>query len=145
MDDSLFPAYSRAIAGLRQAVDRSFEHHRWLQQHATSKPLPPDDVLDYYHHPEGTWGPKGNWIASDWMASPWPTRRDTPSTRDPDWDGILVPKTPGKAKRRRQQRREAERERREAAEAAIAAAWDPSGWGSDIGWRSPGAGWGSET
>ncbi|KAJ6456816.1 hypothetical protein C8R47DRAFT_1082278 [Mycena vitilis] len=68
-----------------------------------------------YRNSDGTWGPEGGIMdASRWLPGvpvphwswdcPPVTRRR--GSRDPNWDGVLVPKTPGKAKRRKVRRRE---------------------------------------
>ncbi|KAJ7888018.1 hypothetical protein B0H13DRAFT_2342112 [Mycena leptocephala] len=132
-------ACSKAVAGKRTAVHYPFEFGRWLEQHATST-CPLDPFGDAPHEPgawhlyrnsDGTWGPHGGIMdVSRWVAShPRMTQRPAgrgwgdhgwgsgwPGHRDPDWDGIPVPKTPGKAKRRRQRRHERhEAQKRDAA------------------------------
>ncbi|KAJ7917313.1 hypothetical protein B0H13DRAFT_2322555 [Mycena leptocephala] len=111
-------ASSKAIASKRTAIAHPFEFTRWLQQHATST-QPPDPFGDALHIPgmwhlyrnsDGTWGPLGGIMdASRWITSlprtPPPSRRASqrpwgfagwPGARDPNWDGVPVPKLPAR-------------------------------------------------
>ncbi|KAJ7793231.1 hypothetical protein B0H13DRAFT_2393740 [Mycena leptocephala] len=141
-------AASRAIAGWRSTVTRRFQFGRWLEHHATSIPLPPDvfggaphlpGMWHSYRNTDGTWSRYGGvmdatrWITRTNPPKPkhGPTRPPCPwgsggwpAPHDPNWDGILVAKTPGKARRWRQrklqlreqakeERQEREREERE--------------------------------
>ncbi|KAJ7609973.1 hypothetical protein DFH06DRAFT_1148217 [Mycena polygramma] len=88
-------------------------------------------VWHSYRNRDGTWGPQGGIMdASRWVtttaATPRPSRR-APGTRDPDWDGTPVAKTPGKAKcRRRRMMLELQED------AAIAAAELEAAWSYDV-------------
>ncbi|KAJ7813174.1 hypothetical protein B0H13DRAFT_1925663 [Mycena leptocephala] len=131
-------ASSKAIASKRTVIAHPFEFTCWLQQHATST-QPPDPFGDAPHIPgmwhlyrnsDGTWGPLGGIMdASRWITSlprtPPPSRRASqrpwgfagwPGARDPNWDGVPVPKTPGKAKRRHRHLREMREQARVSAE-----------------------------
>ncbi|KAJ7853404.1 hypothetical protein B0H13DRAFT_2358943 [Mycena leptocephala] len=129
-------ACSKAIASKRSVLQYPFEFGCWLEQHATSTP-PPDPFGGAPHVPglwhlycnsNGTWGPHGGdmditrWLTNlprtpppSWRVSqlPWGSA-SWPGPRDSNWDGVPVPKTPGKAKRRWQRLRELqERHQRE--------------------------------
>ncbi|KAJ6495713.1 hypothetical protein C8R47DRAFT_1213191 [Mycena vitilis] len=153
-------ACCHAIASRRSAMARRFHFRRWLEQHATGI-APPQDIFGgaphlpgmwhQYHNSDGTWGPEGGIMdASRWIIKrdpdewTWnrPPRIRRHGLRDPDWDGAPVPKTPGKAKRRRQRRRD---------ELALLAALRDAqqramGWGGGGGWGpgDSGSSWLSE-
>jgi hypothetical protein len=146
------PACSKAIASKRSALHYPFEFNRWLEQHATS--MPPSDPFGgaphvpgswhLYRNSDGTWGPHGGEMdLSRWVTNlprtppsrrashlPWGSAR-WPGARDPNWDGVPVPKSPGKAKRRRQRLREL-RERYQAELLERHQAETQTGW---VGWH----------
>ncbi|KAJ6463639.1 hypothetical protein C8R47DRAFT_1225130 [Mycena vitilis] len=133
-------ACSKAIARKRTALAHRFDFGNWVHQHATGEPMPADrfggaphrpGVWHSYRNRDGTWGPHGGIMdASRWVTTtavtPWPSRR-VPGTRDPDWDGTPVARTPGKARRRRR-RMLLELEE----DAAIAAAELEAAWSYDV-------------
>jgi hypothetical protein len=73
---------------------------------------------------------------------------DWPGHRDPDWDGIPVPKTPSKAKRHHQRRRECYKAQKRDADVWTAQHFplqpllpmlsaptvETAGWGTGAGW-----------
>ncbi|KAJ7601621.1 hypothetical protein DFH06DRAFT_1352396 [Mycena polygramma] len=150
-------ACSKAIASRRSACYRPFHFRRWLHQHETG--IQPDEDLfggaphlpgmwHSYRNPDGTWGPEGGIMdASRWAhrssSASWtwncPPLMRRPGHRDPDWDGVPVPKTPGKPKRRQQRRRDAARLLAVLADAQERA----QGWGLGADPETP-SGWGHE-
>ncbi|KAJ6464243.1 hypothetical protein C8R47DRAFT_1079627 [Mycena vitilis] len=132
-------------------MENPFQFRRWLHHHATGIP-PAHDVFGgaahvpgmwhSFRNSDGTWGPEGGIMdASRWLPGlpvvswTWdcpPTTRK-PGSRDPNWDGTLVPKCPGKAKRRKLRRREEApllAALRDAQERAMG--WEMGqGWGGD--------------
>ncbi|KAJ7851696.1 hypothetical protein B0H13DRAFT_1904986 [Mycena leptocephala] len=113
--------------------------HRWVPDTCFMK-KPPDTVPK-----NRPWGMGGR---------PWGPFRGLPGPRDPSWDGVPVPKTPGKARRRKLRRRvlleQAEREETAYAEQmqnAVSslpeAALRAAGWGVPA-WGVPDWGWGPD-
>jgi hypothetical protein len=118
--------------------------HRWVPDtRFTKKPRATDER---HHRP---WGMGGR---------PWGPFGSLPGPRDPNWDGVLVPKTPGKARRRKLRRRalleQAEREEtafalalahptQKAMSTLPQAELRAAGWGA-AAWGVPGWGWGPD-
>ncbi|KAJ7121767.1 hypothetical protein C8R43DRAFT_1136452 [Mycena crocata] len=79
-------ACSAAIAGRRRAIDLPGDFHRWLRHQ------------DSANRVQGPWVGWGSGTGSNGSGTGW----NTGWRRDPTWDGVTrIPKTPGKAKRRR--------------------------------------------
>ncbi|KAJ7920721.1 hypothetical protein B0H13DRAFT_2318998 [Mycena leptocephala] len=179
-------ACSKAVASMRSASYNQFEFSRWLEEHLTGKPSGDPfggathfpGVWHSYRNSDGSWGPWGGTMdASRWVPDtrftekrvidrthcpwgmggrPWGPSGGLPGRRDPNWDGVPVPKTPGKAKRRKLLRRQLLEQALEE-EAAFTLSNPPgtevaqlsdgelraAGWGTPA-WGVPGWGWGPD-
>lgn len=104
-------ACSAAVAGMRLAVYNTPAYDDWLAKHANANALAAERRIArrtrgtgpgrLWDTLQGGWGPPP-WYSDD---EPWGHLPGDSGWGDSDrWDGTLVPKTPGKAKRRRLRR-----------------------------------------
>ncbi|KAJ7140050.1 hypothetical protein C8R43DRAFT_955111 [Mycena crocata] len=113
------PACTHAIAARRRAIDIPDDFELWLKYQATVVDNPPPRSIAGWSN-EGTAWTYGDlvtawnyncapwrWAAGFWTGPGWGPDK---LCQEDSWDGAIVPKTPGKARRQKQCRRQRRRE-----------------------------------